>query len=116
MPAAIYNLTIEQGADFSKSFVLKNPDGSVKDLTNHTARMQVRQYVFEETVLLEATTENGGITLNVVTGTLTVKFSSALTSTLTMKAGVYDIELINSTGEVNRLLKGFVNFDPEVTR
>ncbi len=116
MAAAKYDLTIEQGADFSKSFVLKNPDGSVKDLTGHTARMQVRQYVFEDTVLLEATTANGGITLNVVTGTLTVKFSSALTSALTMKSGVYDIELINSTGEVNRLLKGSVSFDPEVTR
>ena len=116
MAAAQYDLIIEQGADFSKSLILKNPDGSVKDLINHTARMQIRRYVFDETVLLEASTVNGKIILNTVTGTVTIKFTNTDTASLTGKAGVYDLELINSLGEVNRLIKGSVLIDPEVTR
>lgn len=116
MPAALYDLNIEQGADFSKSFVLRNSDGSLKDLTNHTARLQIRRYVFEEEILLEATTANNGISINTGTATVTVRFNNAVTSLIDVKSGVYDLELIDATGNVARILKGSVVFDPEVTR
>lgn len=116
MPAANYELKIEQGADFIKSFVLKNPDNSVKDLTGHTARMQIRQYVFSDEVLFEATTENGKLLINVGTGTVQMRFTNTDTGSLSVKRGVYDLELIDSTGQVIRLIEGNVLISREVTR
>lgn len=116
MPAASYNLTIEQGADFIKSFVLKNSDDTIKDLTGYTARMQIRQYVFSEEVEYEATTENAKLLINVGTGTVQMRFPSSDTSAFTIKRGVYDLELIDSSGQVIRLIQGNVQISREVTR
>jgi hypothetical protein len=116
MSAAKYNLTIEQGADLNLSMLLKNGDGSVMDLTNYTARMHIRRYVFEDEFLLELTTGNGRIVFSLVTGTLTLRLTSAETAALTECHGVYDLELVHSSGNVIRLIEGAVSISPEVTR
>lgn len=118
MPAAKYDLLIEQGADYSKSIILKNPDGSVKDLTNVTLHLQIREYHFSDTVLLEGNSlgANPNLIVNIPTGTVTIKFSHSQTSSLTIRKGVYDLEMTTPTSEVIRLMQGAVIVDPEVTR
>lgn len=118
MPAAKYDLYIEQGADFSKSIVLKNPDGSVKDLTNVTLHLQIREYHFSDEILLEAYSHGNNPTLliNIPTGTVTIKFAHGQTSTLAVRKAVYDLEMTTPTSEVIRLMQGTVIVDPEVTR
>lgn len=116
MPAATYNLVIEQGADFIKSFVLRNPDESIKDLTGYTARMQIRQYVFSEDAEYEATTENGRLVINIGTGSIQMRFPSSDTSLFEIKRGVYDLEIVDISGQVTRLIQGTVQISREVTR
>ena len=118
MPAAKYDLLIEQGADYSKSIILKNPDGSVKDLTNVTLHLQIREYHFSDTVLLEGNSHgaNPNLIVNIPTGTVTIKFSHGQTSSLNIRKGVYDLEMTTPTSEVIRLMQGAVIVDPEVTR
>lgn len=118
MPAAKYDLLIEQGADFSKSIILKNPDGSVKDLTNVQLRLQIREYHFSDEIILQASSQGAtpNLLINIPTGTITIKFSNTQTATLAIRKGVYDLEMTTPTSEVIRLMQGSVAIDPEVTR
>lgn len=114
MPAAIYDFEIEQGTTLNKQMVWKGSTGAPVDLSGYTARMQMRPSVSSDTVLLNLTTENGGITLGGALGTITLHFTAAQTSALT-KGGVYDIEVVTG-GDVTRLIQGAISLSKEVTR
>ena len=86
------------------------------DLTGCTARMQVRLKVDDETVLVELTTANGGITLGGTAGTVTIYMSDEATAAINWKSGVYDLEIEFGNGDVRRLMYGGVSVSPEVTR
>ena len=115
MIAGVYNINLDQGATFRRSIVVKNPDGSLYDMTNHTARMQIRSEIDSETVMIELTTENGRIALGGTDGTIELTIDADDTENLQYD-GVYDLELVSNSGAVNRLLKGIVRVDYEVTR
>jgi hypothetical protein len=116
MSAGKHKFEIEQGATFNPILTWKDENDTVINLTDFTARMQIRQSVNSSTVLEELTTENGGITLGGVLGTITLLISASDTAAYTWKTGVYDLELISPTGIVTRLLQGTVIVSPEVTR
>lgn len=111
-----YDLTIYVGATFSRRVVWKDGAGALVDLTGYTARMQIRSSVRNPDVLVALTTENSGITLGGTAGTIDLLLTSTQTGAITARAGVYDLELIDSTGVVTRLLQGEVEISPEVTR
>jgi len=76
--------------------------------------MQVRRRISDVDVLVELTTENGRMTLGsdgVINLILTATETSAITD-----EGVYDIELEDSAGVVERLLEGSFFLTKEVTR
>lgn len=108
--------TIYQGATFRKRLTWRAPDGTPIDLSGCTARMQVRAEVESPTVLLSLTTENGGLTLGGVAGTVELYVSDEDTGTITWDAGVWDLEVVHPSGEVTRLAQGYVAVSPEVTR
>jgi hypothetical protein len=112
-----YDMTIFQGATFNRVFTWRvgSPATNV-NLTGFAARMQLRAKAESATVVLEATTANGRITLGGAAGTVTVSLPAELTETLPANQYAYDIELIAGNGEVTRLLEGFVTVDAEVTR
>jgi hypothetical protein len=64
-----YATEIHKNADFELRLIWKQSDGTPMDLTGMTGRIQFR---LEEgaPVLLELTTENGGITLGGTAGTI----------------------------------------------
>lgn len=110
-------LTIYQGSTFRWHAVLKNGKPPVAtDLTGYTARMQIRSEVEATNVLVSLTTENGGIALGGVDGTIDLLIDAATTATYTWESGVYDIEFIYPSGEVQRKIQGTVTVSPEVTR
>lgn len=86
------------------------------DLTGYTARMQVRASAAADAVLLDLTTENGGITLGTTDGTVTCTATATQTAALTFGTGVYDLELVDGSGVVTRLAEGSVCLSREVTR
>lgn len=124
MTAVNRTLQIEQGATFTLGFNWHREgdvvDGEVTpgdpyDLTGWSARMQVRKSLTSP-VLLEASTTNGKIVLGGDSGRVDIKFTDEDTDTLTVKSGVYDLELENPLGDVFRLLEGSVTISPSVTR
>lgn len=118
MAAFKFNLGIDQGATFSLPVTWKTgkkPAVPV-DLTGCTARMQVREKLDAPAVLVELTTENGGIALGGVSGTVTLRIEADATAAFTWRAGVYDLEIIFADGTVRRLMYGSVSVSLEVTR
>lgn len=114
MKAGVYNIRCDQGADFNLTFVVTDDEDTPYDWTGCTARMQVRREVDSNSVLVELTTANGRIVLG-AEGEITLTMDAATTAGIT-RSGVYDIEVVTASGQVNRPLRGDFILDPEVTR
>lgn len=120
MSAYYLDLLIEHGSNFAHrvtwySAYTDEEDNTPIDLSDYTARMQVRETYESEETLLELTTENGGIALGGTNGTIDILLSATATAALTFRKAVYDLELVSGT-TVTRLIKGEVTVSPEVTR
>jgi hypothetical protein len=115
MKPGIANLVCPQGSTFQRTLTFRIGRNAV-DITEWTARMQVRERHESLTTLLELTSENESITLGGAAGTITLYVDSMITERLKIGTHVYDLELVNTTGEVTRLLEGKFTVTPEVTR
>lgn len=116
MPAAAYDLMIEQGATFNQTVTWKDSTGAAVDLTGYSARMQFRPSVNAPTVYFSATSSDGRIVLGGTAGTITINISAVETTAFTFVSAVYDLELQSASGVVTRLLEGGVAVSREVTR
>lgn len=114
--AAYYDILIEQGATFLKTFIWKDSEEEPVDITGYTARMQIRRKKSSTSAEYSATTENGGITLGDTAGTVVVTIPATDTAEFEFTKGVYDIELVDPQGGVTRLIEGGVEVSKEVTR
>ena len=114
MSAGSYNFTCEQGATFSRTLTVKDSNGDARDLSSHTARMQVRRTNSSSTTLIELTTANGRISTN-SSGQIFLSIYAADTAALTDE-GVYDLEIEDTSGNVERVVQGKFNLHLEVTR
>lgn len=114
--AATVNLLIQQGSDFSHTVSLQNDDGTPLVLTGYSAKMQIRPELGSATMLLELSTGNGRIVLNALAGQLTLSLTNTITSGLTFRSGVYDLEITSGSGFVTRIMQGNVTTSLEVTQ
>jgi hypothetical protein len=135
MAAVTRPLFIEQGATFTLGFswcrngpidpATGNPTaGDPYDLTNCTARMQIRK-TLSGPVLLAAATDSpltaSHITLGGVLGRVDIVLIDADTALLTTRTGGYDLEIQfpsvdDAPGRVVRVLEGPVTVDLNWTR
>lgn len=113
MPATVWDIAIEQGATWTTSLTLTD-----RDLTGCTARMQIRETVSSPSTLLSLTSDPvAGIAIEAgPPGVITITITATQTAAMAWKHGVYDLELVSAGGTVERLLKGDVTVDFEVTR
>ena len=110
-------LEIEQGATFQKIITWKAGTPAVPvAIAGCQARMQIRERIDSTETLLSLTTENGGIVLDTITGTITMQASATQTRNITKHNGVYDLEIQFPDATVRRLLSGLVNISHTVTR
>ncbi len=86
------------------------------NLTGWTARMQARRKIDDPDALFTLTTENGGIVLGGIGGTVDIVMDAVETSGFDWKNGVWDLELVAPGGSVTRLAEGSISVSPEVTR
>lgn len=124
MIAGVYNITCQQGSIFDMLVTLRypDPDSIVTDptylnwdLTGYRARMQVRKYLESATPMITLTTENERILLGGEEGTIQLIIRSEDTAAIQF-SGVYDLEIISPSNEVDRVLQGNFNLSYEVTR
>jgi hypothetical protein len=121
MTAAQKDLYIEQGATFVLSFAWLEgtaaTPGDPHDLTDATARMQIRPKA-GQAPLVDVSSDgvDPAIVLGGTAGTVLVTLTDTATDALTVKKGVYDLEVDYGGGEVYRLLEGKVVVSPNVTQ
>ena len=117
MPAAKYDIALEQGASFSRTITWKDSDGNPVDLTGSTARMQVRTAIANRstTAPLVDLTNGSGITLGGTAGTIVVNITAAQTAALKITRAPYDLFVYSVDGTAIKLLEGVVTVDPMVT-
>jgi hypothetical protein len=111
------DLTLYQGATFDYELSW-SAAGSAVDLTDYSARMQVRPSYSSGSVVVELTSDSG-IVLGGTAGTIELGLSASATEALGFTSSrqfVYDLELESDSGVVTRLVQGRFFIDPEVTR
>lgn len=128
MAAGKYTFTIEQGTTVKFGIQYLDPTGVPFDLTDCSARMQIRSDFADKKNVLYATLSssidndgtgldfagiNGDAPLN--SGSIGVYISAAKTETFNFDEAIYDLE-IYKVNEVTRVLEGSVLVSREVTR
>ncbi len=112
MPAGLYDLFIEQGATFARTWTIS--DNFL--LNGSSARMQIRAAVKNTEILASWTTGSGHLTIDAIANSITLLVTDEETALLKIHNGVYDLEIEQADGAVVRLLEGAVTVSPEVTR
>lgn len=112
--AGIYNITMDQGAQWTLQVVYDNNNGTPFDLTGYTARMQVRPKFGSDNAVLTISSPSSGIVITPLTGTLVLTATTAQTGDIPGGFYVYDLE-ISSGGVVTRLMQGSVTVRDQVT-
>lgn len=136
MIAGKYTMICQRGSTFDIQMTLQytNPDYPANcadpnncseflpwDLTGYRARMQIRKYIESAQPIATLTTENAAtfrITLGDPTptdGKISLFIRAEDTKNITT-SGIYDIEIISPTNEVDRILEGEFVLSQEVTR
>lgn len=86
------------------------------NITGFTARMQLRSLPDSPDVVLNLTTENGGIAITGPQGLIEVHATAAQTTAIDEGPYYYDIEIQSNSGIVTRVAQGQAIVSAEVTR
>lgn len=112
--ATKYNLVIDQGTTYSLDLNLK--DANNANLATHsganalyTSRSQIRKHYL-------STNATASFTTSLSNGQLTISLTDTQTSNIEPGRYMYDIELIDSSNSVTRIIEGIVTVTPEITR
>lgn len=124
----LVNLNLRQGETLRWSPILRQPGtgtdpGPLLDMEGCTARAQFRQK-YGSPVLVELTTENGGLVIGPVAGQLHIAITDEQTDALGATSSplkprtnaAWDLELVYPSGDVRRLMQGAVTINPNITR
>jgi len=109
--AAVSNLYIDQGADYSTTISLTDSNGDVLSLTGYTAAGQLRKTFGSSTVAATFTT-----VLSAASGQVTLTLSDVTTASMEAGRYVYDVLITDGSGTKTRILEGQATLTPSVSR
>lgn len=143
MPASKYDIYAEQGSTFKLHLQYKSRAGVGVDLSGFSGEMQVRRSVGDGQVVLRITNSGvwgggstGEFTLSEggVTGSGGISFGIGVTGATGTTGGIlitvdddtmsnvpegkhfYDLKVVNTLGETQRLIEGAFDVSPQITR
>ena len=117
MSAGYHHFIIEQGATFGQTLTLKDSSDTLINLTGYTsAEMDLRETPESSSEVITLTTANNRITLGGSAGTVTLSISSADTANLTAGDGVFDLEVVDGSSRVFRILEGTYTIRRNISR
>lgn len=102
------SLVLDQGSTFETTIDLTDSNGNPLDVTGMSARSQMRRsFTSSNAVTFTTTLANGSLVL-----------SLTATETANIESGryVYDVELVDASNNVARIIEGIATITPEVTR
>ena len=111
--AAIANLIIDQGANFSSDVTVKDANGNAFDLTGYTTQAKLAKgYSSTRT----RTSMTSVIATDAASGVVALALTATQTAALDAERYVYDVEITQtSTGVVTRVIEGLITVRPNVT-
>lgn len=113
-----YDFDMEQGSDFSKKLTFYTDDTKTTpiDLSSDTFKMEMRETVDCDDVLLEISNDEGTVDMtDAATGIIILTATAAVTEALDFDKAVYDLERTNGT-LISKVMFGTVTLKKEVTR
>jgi hypothetical protein len=130
----VWNFTIKQSADWSPSLAWTDDGGNPVNLTDCSMKLMIKAYATSSVSLLtlsSSASSGSRIVLGGSSGIYTLVFAHADTAGLPVTGaptinqlqsglpavalGVYDLQFIDSSGNVSYLFKGNVSIEPSVT-
>ena len=102
------NITIDQGTTFSSGIDLLDDNDEPVDVSNYTARGQIRKHY--------SSSNSVSFTTTLSNGSLIISLTASQTANIVAGRYVYDLELVDPSNTVLRILEGIVTVTPEVTR
>jgi len=120
VPALRHDVIVEQGADFRLALRWLSANGTPVDLTGYTAESQMRASHSSVSVVLSFSSTAGissptRILLGGAAGTVILEADAVATRAVTLRQGVYDVEVTSPAGAVTRLAEGRFLLSREVT-
>lgn len=112
------NITIDQGETWTKRITWQDGLSVAYDLSNYTARMQIRKHYADNDkgLPLVSLTDTDGITLGDGSDNIVITIEDTVTENIPAAIYYYDLELISPSQEVTKLLRGKAIVLAEVTR
>ena len=117
MSAGYHHFIIEQVATFGQTLTLKDSSDTLINLTGYTsAEMDLRETPESSSEVLTLTTANSRIALGGAAGTVTLLISAADTANLTAGDGIFDLEVVDGSSRVYRILEGTYTIRRNISR
>jgi hypothetical protein len=110
--ASHYDLNITQGNSYNVRLVAVDPNGTAYDLTNWSLRGFAKVKYSDATALIDLQPTKVSPYTN---GFIDISLPATFTKNLPITEGVFDIEMYDASGHVDKLIKGYVRIYPEVT-
>jgi len=104
------NIVIDQGTTFSTTLELTDENDDLYDLSNYTASSKMKKW-YTSTNSVEFSTA-----INNDTSEITLSLTAEQTDLIEAGRYVYDVEIVDNSGTVIRLLEGIVTVTPSVTK
>jgi len=110
------NWEVDQNTTFTFTVEYKDNDGDPIDLTDCSAKMQVRDTKGGSKLAFTLTSPStGGITIDGPNGKLTIKITPTQTNKLFYPKSAYDLMIVDSNGNKTKLIEGFMTLSRSVT-
>lgn len=107
-----FNIQYTRGDTFSQSMIVKDSTGAAVNLTGWTVTSQIRVTEDDVNPVVSFTVTNGGST-----GLITLALTAAQTASLPLTSGgLYDVQLVDPSGNVSTYVGGTVTMKKDVTR
>ena len=111
--AAVANLIIDQGANFSSDVTVKDANGNAFNLTGYTTEAKMAKgYASTRT----RTSITSTIATDATSGVVALAMTAAQTAALDAERYVYDVEITQTSGGAKtRVIEGQITVFPQVT-
>jgi hypothetical protein len=110
MSASTYNISIERNVDFCLVLTLKNDSGSTIDVTNATIDAEIKQDFYFPTIQTFTVTK-----ITTASGLIKLTLTAAETAILHPGPLKYDVLVRYSDGTTQKILKGLVAVDTNIS-
>ena len=108
--AAVHNLYIDQGSDFSAEIAIYDDSNLSWDLNGYTGSAKIKKSYYSSTSV------DFSVSVNQGNGTVSLSLTSSTTSDMEQGRYLYDVVITSNGGVKTRVIEGIVTINPGVTK